>query len=287
MQTERIQVAEGVDLAVDRWSPDTDGSPGAPFLLVHGLASNARMWDGVASSLTANGHPVVTVDLRGHGRSAKPDGPYDVPSVARDLTVLIERLGLDGPIVAGQSWGGNVVLELAASHPAAASAIVCVDGGWIELRRDFPDWHACRRALAPPHLVGRRYDEVEGYARSAHPDWPESGIRGMLANFDVRPDGTIAPWLTFEHHMTVLRGLWEHHPSERYPDVAVPVLLAPAGHDGQTDRDAGKRDTVEAALDAIPNARVHWFAGDHDIHAQHPDELSAVMQDFAADKVAR
>ena len=71
--------------------PSTRGSPRrpaatrSPFVLVHGLASNARMWDGVACELSDRGHLAVTVDLRGHGRSAKPDGPYDMATVADDV----------------------------------------------------------------------------------------------------------------------------------------------------------------------------------------------------------
>ncbi len=312
MRTERIAVAEGVELAADVWMPAgaagspagaaadvwtpagaagspagaaADGPAGAaipPFVLVHGLASNARMWDGVADALVASGHPAVTVDLRGHGRSSKPDGPYDVLTVADDVAALIAALGLDRPVVAGQSWGGNVVLELAARHPDATRGIVCVDGGWLEPSRQFADWDACLAALAPPHLVGRRFDDVEGYVRSTHPGWPESGIRGVLANFEVRPDGTVAPWLTYERHIAVLRGLWEHHPPERYADVAVPVLLAPAdGGDGDWTR--RKRHEVETAAAAIPNARVRWFAGDHDVHAQHPGELAGVMSTLAGE----
>ena len=296
MLTRWIPVADGVDLAADVWLPEapTGGAPppvgrptaeaptGAPFLLVHGLASNARMWDGVAAGLASAGHEAVTVDLRGHGRSSKPDGPYDVPTVADDLAVLIEKLGLDRPIAAGQSWGGNVVLELAARHPGAVRGIVCVDGGWFEPSRDFADWDACRAALAPPRLAGRRLAEVEGFVRATHPDWPESGIEGVLANFEVLPDGTVAPWLTYDRHISVLRGMWEHHPSRVYADLAVPVLLVPA--DGGGDEwTARKRRDVAAAAAAIPDARVRWFVGDHDIHAQHPAELAIVMHEMTTD----
>ena len=280
MRTEWIPVAEGVELAADVVPSATADAP--PFLLVHGMASNARVWDGVVAGLVANGHSAVTVDLRGHGRSSKPDGPYDVPGVADDLAVLIERLGIERPVVAGQSWGGNVVLELAARHPDAIRGIVCVDGGWLEPSRAFADWDACRTALAPPRLAGRRFEEIEAYVRSAHPDWPESSIHGTLANFEVRPDGTVAPWLTFEHHIAVLRGLWEHHPAERYPDLAVPVLLAPADG-GETEWTQRKRRDVEVAAAMIPDSRVRWFIGDHDIHAQHPDELSSVMHAMTTD----
>ncbi len=301
METQRVPVADGVELAVDLWQPATGVTspavelvagaaeatpPPAPFVLVHGLASNARLWDGVAACLVASDRPAVTVDLRGHGRSSKPDGPYDVATVADDLASVISTLGLERPVAAGQSWGGNVVLELAARHPDLVSAIVCVDGGWLEPSRAFPDWEACRRTLAPPRLAGRHLSEIEGYIRSAHPDWPETGIQGTLANFEVRPDGTVAPWLTYERHLAILRGLWEHHPSERYAAVRAPVLLVPA-RGGDPDWAERKRREVEAALAALPDARARWFVGDHDIHAQHPAELADVMLTMADGAASR
>ncbi len=280
MQTDRVLVTDGVELAIDISMPAS--VTGAPCLLVHGLASNARMWDGVVERLVESGHPAFSVDLRGHGRSSKPDGPYDVPTVARDVASLIAEIGLERPIVAGQSWGGNVVIELAAVHPGLVAGVACVDGGWLEPARDFPDWDACRAALAPPHLVGRRFDEIEGYIRSAHPDWPESGIRGVLANFERRPDGTIAPWLTFDRHISVLRGLWEHRPLDRYAAIEAPVLLMPVDS-GDPERTRAKREDVDAAARRIPRATVHWFQGDHDIHAQHPDEVADVMLELTVD----
>ena len=289
MQTQGIRVAEGVELVADTWAPEAPGSAtaggiaGAPctFVLVHGLASNARMWDGVAARLAERGQVAVTVDLRGHGRSSKPEGPYDVPTVADDLAALIALMRLDRPVVAGQSWGGNVVLELAALHPAAARGIACVDGGWLEPSALFATWAECEAVLAPPRLAGLHRSDIEAYIRGAHPDWPEAGIAGTLANFEVRPDGTIAPWLTYDRHIAVLRGMWDHHPSRRYANVGVPVLLVPAAG-GDPDREAQKRKDVDDALRSLPDGRVRWFTGDHDIHAQHPGELADVMIDMLA-----
>ena len=62
----------------------------------------------------------------------------------------------------------------------------------------------------------------------------------------------------------------------------MPVLLAPADG-GETDRLRRKRRDVDTAAAIIPNARVRWFAGDHDIHAQHPAELADVMHTMTAD----
>jgi pimeloyl-ACP methyl ester carboxylesterase len=283
MQTQRIPVAEGVELAVDTWAAPGGARPtGTPFVLVHGLASNARMWDGVAAHLGERGHAAAALDLRGHGRSSKPDGPYDMATVADDLAAVIAALGWDRPVVAGQSWGGNVVLELAARHPAAVRGIACVDGGWLEPCAAFESWEACRETLAPPRLAGLHRDDIERYIRTAHPDWPETGIAGTLANFELRPDGTIAPWLTYERHIAILRGMWDHRPSEIYADVTTPVLLAPADS-GASERAAQKREGVDQAIASLPNARLRWFTGDHDIHAQHPGELADVMVDLVAE----
>ncbi len=112
--------------------------------------------------------------------------------------------------------------------------------------------------------------------RAAHPNWPEAGIAGALANFDVRPDGTIAPWLTRERHQQVLRGMWEHRPPLRYPHVAPPVLLMPVDT-GDAEMTSGKRGNVDAAAAALRRAEIRWFTGDHDIHAQRPDEVGDVL----------
>ena len=123
------------------------------MLLVHGLASNARLWDGVADRLAASGHPVAAVDQRGHGQSDKPDDGYDFATLTGDLLALLADLGWQDerrPWVAGQSWGANVVLELAVRHPDATQGLVLVDGGTMELGHRFADWPTCEAALAPP-----------------------------------------------------------------------------------------------------------------------------------------
>lgn len=271
-----MEVAPGVALHV----VDHPGER-RPFLLVHGLASNLRMWDGVAERLTTAGHRVVAVDLRGHGRSDKPDEGFDVPAVAADLSALIAELDLRGPWVAGQSWGGNVVLELAAAHPEQVAGIACVDGGWIELASRFPDWEACERHLTPPPTSGMAAKVVEQRLRDAHPDWPDTGIQGVLACFEVRDDGTVAPWLTLDRHLLILSGLWQHRPSSRYAEVRVPVLLLPARRAG--GRDIGSADAVALAEQSLPASRTTWIEGDHDLHAQLPDLVAGALLAAAAE----
>lgn len=245
-----------------------------PFLLVHGLASNARVWDGVAARLAAAGHEVVAVDQRGHGRSEQVDAGYTTKQCAADLAALCVELGLTGgrvPVAAGQSWGGNVVVHLAGEHEAVAG-LALVDGGWIFLGDRFATFEDCWAALAPPVFDGMTHDDLAARVRAWHPDWPEDGVAGTLANFRREPDGTVRPHLAREHHREILHSLWSDDPRLLFPSVRVPVLLAPAAaaEDGQ------EAEGARAALRLLPDAQVSWYAGaDHDLHAQHPDRLAA------------
>lgn len=277
LRDDEVALPGGPRLAVRRG----DGT-GRPFLLVHGLASNARLWDGVAARLVAAGRPVVAVDLRGHGRSEQPPDGYSTEQAAADLAALCGQLGLTGdrrPVTAGQSWGGNVVLTLAAVHQAAA-AVALVDGGWISLRERFATFEECWAALAPPALDGVTLEAITARLRQWHPDWPEEGIAGALGNFVVRDDGTVAARLSREHHRDIVYSLFVAEPRALYPRVVVPALLAVAGSPDSHDARAG--GPVDAAR-LIPDAVIEWYDGaDHDLHAQHPDRLATDLLALAA-----
>ncbi len=276
-RAERIEVAEGLRLRIiDRRPERTDGSLPA-VLLIHGLASNARMWDGVGTCLVRQNVRSIAVDLRGHGRSDKPDDGYDFDSVVSDLVGLLDRLDIERAVFVGQSWGGNVVVHAAHRRPQRVVGAVAVDGGMIELGRTFNSWDDCAAALRPPNLVGTRHGRMEAAMRSMNADWPESGIVGALSNFEVVGDGTIRPWLTLDRHMQILRELWSHQPSEMFADIERPILFVPADS-GDVAWTRNKEMAVDHALRTLPNARAHWFRpAHHDLHAQHPERFAEVL----------
>ena len=270
----RVPVATGVELHAER----REGEPSAaPFVLVHGLASNLRLWDGVAEHLQSQGHTVVAVDQRGHGRSDAPDSTYDLDTAVADLRVAITTLGLHRPVLAGQSWGGNVVLEFGWRHPDAVRGIVCVDGGIIELVDWFPSWEACLAALTPPRLDHLTLAELEGRMRAVSPELPDRAIAAALHCFRVREDGRVESRLAHRHHLQILRSLWEHRPSTRFPTLEVPTLLVVADT-GDEARTARKRQAEAKAKATAPQLRSHWFSpAHHDVHSQFPDRVADLL----------
>lgn len=276
-----FDIGGGLHLRGIRRGPASSGEPF--FVLIHGLASNARMWDGVGRTLAESGYPSLALDLRGHGRSAKPDHGYDFDTICDDLVAVFDHAAIERAILVGQSWGGNVVVHSAHRMPDRLHSVVAVDGGIIELGTVFPKWDDCARRLQPPRLAGTRAGRLESAIRSMNADWPESGIIGSLSNFEFHEDGTISPWLTFERHMTILAELWRHRPSQLFPDIDLPILFLPADS-GDVNWTQDKERAIENALNALDRGRVHWFRpAHHDLHAQHPNRCAEVLIDQVKD----
>lgn len=275
--TALINLDTGVRLHTRQWAGEQRA-----FVLLHGLSSNCATWERVAQRLAAAGHAVVTVDQRGHGLSDKPDSGYDFATVTADLASLIEQIELLRPIVAGQSWGGNVVLEFGARYPGRAHGLAFVDGGFLDLQGRSNNgadssWEAVSERLRPYPLDGTRKIDLETRIRAANSDWPEWGIDATLRNFEWLPDETVRRRLPVDKHMLILRALWEQRPTGLYLRIEEPVLICPAD-DGNQEWLEVKTRQVAAAERGLPRVDVHWFHDTHhDIHVQRPDALADLM----------
>lgn len=277
----------GHRLRVLHWPAEGDR---LPFVLLHGLASNARFWEPVAGRLAAAGHAAFAPDLRGHGQSDAPSAGYDFATVTQDVAGLVLALGLTRFILAGHSWGGHVALNYAAEHDPAGLALI--DGGFTQLS-DSPGatWEKVERALTPPRLAGTTLAAFLERLESAHPDWPLDvpWREIILANFEMRPGGTIAPHLAFENHMQVVRALWEFPTYRRFDAVPCPVLIAaarvgaPLARRDEAFQDL-KRRGERQALTRLSRVRFVWMDdADHDIPLHRPGELADLLLGFAGE----
>jgi pimeloyl-ACP methyl ester carboxylesterase len=101
---------------------------GPDVLLLHGLGSSTVDWTPQVAAL-ASRYRVCVVDLRGHGRSAKPKGPYSISLFAEDTAALIRDLSLAPAHVVGISMGGMIAFELALAFPQLVRSLVIVNSG--------------------------------------------------------------------------------------------------------------------------------------------------------------
>jgi pimeloyl-ACP methyl ester carboxylesterase len=257
-----------------------------PIVLLHGVASNAKIWITVGPRLGER-FRVYALDQRGHGETDKPDSGYDTPTVVGDLVAFIDELGLEQPVIAGHSWGGNVALEYAATHQDALRGLVLVDGGFMEMSaRPGMTWEEAEKQLAPPvltHLTPAQL--IEGAKKwELGKIWSEEVEAALMGNFDVADDGTIRPRMRRENHMQVVRALWDQKPSEQAPLVRCQVLFAVA--DRKAEGRAAewvemKREAIARLQGRMQDCQVVWFADTiHDIPLQRPAELAQTIAGF-------
>lgn len=120
----RIPV-NGVELQVE------ERGAGPAVLLVHGFPDSSQLWRCQVPELAAAGYRVITVDLRGFGRSSKPAEveQYAPDKLLGDLEGVLDRLDIERVHLVGHDWGAVVSWTFAATRPARLTSLSCLSAG--------------------------------------------------------------------------------------------------------------------------------------------------------------
>lgn len=273
---DRIIRAGEIDLHIREWS-----TSGHPIVLLHGLASSSHIWD-LIGPLLAQRFRVIAVDQRGHGASDKPDTGYDFPDFVADLRHLIGALGLTPTVIVGHSWGGNVALQYAVTHPQDVSQLALVDGGFTEIQlRDGTSWDVAEKQMAPPDISMPLPKFVERMRSRLGTIYTDEIRDAILGNVWIDERGVVRPHLTRERHMLIAHSLWAHRPSQIYDKVRCPTLVVaaePPDLVADPDRLRWKRRMVASAEQRLPRSRVLWMRETiHDIPLHRPLDLAQAI----------
>jgi poly(3-hydroxyoctanoate) depolymerase len=190
---------------------------GRPVLLINGLGANVGMWAAFEAHLS--GMQVIAFDAPGCGGSEPWPFPWiaSTGTLARAVTILLDRLGYDRVDVVGYSFGGVVAQQLARTSPASVGRLVLIGTsvGWgsvppaapVALAMSTPLRYRSRRlyaATAP--LLDRdaacrpRHDDPAVRARFADPP----SIKGYMSQLAAASMFTSLPWLHRIGHPTLV-----------------------------------------------------------------------------------
>ena len=270
----------GINLHYRDW-----GGTGRPVVLLHGLASSCHIWDLVAPQL-AEDFSVIAVDQRGHGLSDKPESGYDFATVGRDLLGVIQARGLERPVIVGHSWGADVALEFAVAYPDIPAGICFVDGGMIEpSARPGMTREKAREDMAPPLFAGMTSQALRERFRNRVRPFPlrPEFDQILMSNFEMLEDGTVRTRLSRDNHLRIIDALWEHHPTQLYPQVPCPVLMIPArmaNGDSVAERTFRREESVARAQELLPKVKVAWLEDSiHDVPVQRPELVAKTIRE--------
>ncbi|HEX2116314.1 MAG TPA: alpha/beta fold hydrolase, partial [Alphaproteobacteria bacterium] len=106
---------------------ELSGRPdGLVVLFANSLGTNFHVWDAQAAAL-ADRFRVLRYDMRGHGLTDCPPGPYTIAQLGDDARALLDTLNIETAHVCGLSIGGLVAQRLAAAAPARVRSLVLCD----------------------------------------------------------------------------------------------------------------------------------------------------------------
>lgn len=111
--------ANGVTIA---WREDGDPA-GQPVLFANSLGTDGRLWDDVLP-LLPSGLRFLRYDMRGHGLSSVPSGPYALGDLVNDALGLLDAIENRPVVLVGLSLGGMVGQAMAASRPDRVRGLV-------------------------------------------------------------------------------------------------------------------------------------------------------------------
>jgi pimeloyl-ACP methyl ester carboxylesterase len=196
-----VPVTRDVTIEVLDW-----GGRGPTILLLAGGGNTAHVFDHFAEQFTDR-FRVVALTRRGYGASSRPSDGYDLQTLMRDIIAVLDRLGVERPIVIGHSRAGAEMTRLAASHPDRVSALVYLDAAFDRSKppqapaperrvaendltsvENFNAWMARTRGMRYPEAEIRAIRQVDANGRVRGPTTPPNVNVAISAAADERPE---------------------------------------------------------------------------------------------------
>lgn len=199
---------------------ETQGE-GTPLVLLHGLGSSLRDWEYQLEAF-ASRYRVITVDLRGHGRSDKPKGPYSMALFAEDVAALLKKIVTESAHVVGLSMGGAVAFHLALDHSPLLKSLVVTNMSAMVPVSTFTQKRLYYSRLFISAVMGPKAMGTV-IAKAVFPKPEMAGLRETL----------IARWAENPRrpYLAALRALKNWSVMDRLHHITCPALLIHSEHD--------------------------------------------------------
>jgi len=238
---------------------------GQPLLFIHGLGDSTESW-GEQVAFFSKSYEVVTFDVRGHGRSDKPPGPYTIPLFTRDTAGLIQSLHIAPAHVVGLSLGGMIAFQLAVSHPDLLRSMTIVNSGPAMILRSFKERFEIYRRLFLIRVLGMRAIG-NSISNRLFPKKEQAELRRVVADRIARNDKRA--------YLDSTRALVGWSVAEQLANISCPTLVISA------DQDYSPVSVKEAYVALMPRAELVVIEDSrHVTHMDQPEKFDKTLLSF-------
>jgi len=234
------------------------------LLFMHGWSSTGSYFDETLDYLDLAGLRVVSLDLRGHGASGKPDHGYTDEQIAVDALTVADAVKADQVVPVGFSMSGRFAQYVALLAPSRIRGLVLVAG--------------CPASPIPLPEATRR----DWVSRVGDPQ----ALAAVTAMFITRPvDSAVLDRLgrgaamACETALNATLGLcMKESFADRLREIRVPTIVVGGIHDPIFPPEA-LRDAVAGRL---ARARTVFLNSNHEVPIEQPREMAAILEAFVA-----
>jgi pimeloyl-ACP methyl ester carboxylesterase len=251
---------------------------GRPVVLLHGFPDSGRLWRHQVPALAGAGFRVIVPDLRGYGRSDKPEpvDAYSIPVLAGDVMAILAELEIGKAHVVGHDWGAALAWALASFVPGSVDHLVVLSVGnpvtflrtleqrqksWYMLLFQFP-------GVAERWLTDDDWANFRSWGQ--HPDTDQ-----VIAELEA--NGSLTPGLNY-YRANVAPESWAGPPPQ-LPPVQAPAM----GLWSTRDFALTEVQMTDSAQNVAGPWRYERLAGPgHWMQLEAPDQVNALLLDFLA-----
>jgi len=238
---------------------------GQPLLFIHGLGSSLRDWEDQVPFFSKK-YKTITIDLRGHGDTDKPKGPYSISMFANDIAELLKSLKLEPVHIVGISLGGAIGFHLAIDYPELTKSLGVVNMSASLPIKTFKEKQMFFMRILIVKLLGmKKMGEVLAKRLFIKPE--QEDLRERMATRWAENDK--------KAYLSSLKTLKNWSVLERLHEIKCPALIVSADGD-YTPLEVKKEYTA-----LIPNAKLIIIEdARHAVTVEKPKEFNGILMDF-------
>lgn len=101
------------------------------LIFLHGWGSNSTLWFSSTLTLAEQGYELIFLDLPGFGKSQTPKKPFHVEDYAHIVSLFVQKLGIEQPVLIGHSFGGKTAVRITSKKMIPISGLILVDASGL------------------------------------------------------------------------------------------------------------------------------------------------------------
>jgi pimeloyl-ACP methyl ester carboxylesterase len=241
---------------------------GDPLLLIHGLGSSTRDWEEQVPVFSKK-YQVITIDMRGHGKTDKPKGPYSIKMFADDISKLMKKLKIASAHILGLSLGGVTAFQFAVDYPELVKSLIIVNAG-VEMRVDsFKQKREFLKRAIIIRLVGmKKMGKVLATRLFIKPEQEELRIK-MIERWEKNDK---------KAYLSALYSLKGWSVRDQLPNITNPTLVI------GSDEDYTPSSIKEEFVALIPNGKfIEIEDARHAVSMEKPMEFNEIVLRFLSE----